>query len=111
MVLLKKNRIQGGLEVQKILKKGRSLNSESFQMRFLPNEVGFTRYAVIVSLRVSRKAAKRNKIKRRLSEIVRLNLSKTKPGYDIVLITKPSALDKNYRGLSDELTDSLIKVS
>lgn len=57
------------------------------------NRYGFT------SAKKIKNAVDRNKIRRRLKEIVRLNEDKIKTGYDIVFMARINAVDADYRNL------------
>jgi len=59
----------------------------------------------MVSSKISKKAVTRNKIKRRLSEIIRSGILENGPGYDLIIATKPKVLNQKY----DELKEALIK--
>lgn len=48
-------------------------------------------------------AVDRNRLKRRLREIVRLHLLRVLPPLDVVIRTKPGAYDAAYQTLEDEL--------
>jgi ribonuclease P protein component len=67
-------------------------------MRALPNDLAGSRYGFSVSKRVG-KAVVRNKVKRRLREILRpLPL---RPGRDIVFFARPAAADADFAALRD----------
>lgn len=57
------------------------------------NRYGFT------SAKKIKNAVDRNKIRRRLKEIVRINEDKIKTGYDIVFMARINAVDADYRNL------------
>ena len=57
------------------------------------NRYGFT------SAKKIKNAVDRNRIRRRLKEIVRLNEDKIKTGYDIVLMARINAVDADYKSL------------
>ena len=57
------------------------------------NRVGFT-----VSTKLG-KAVKRNRVRRRLREIYRLNSPKLKSGWDIVVVARTRCVDAEYRQL------------
>ena len=59
------------------------------------NRVGFT-----VSTKLG-KAVKRNRVRRRLREIVRLNGARLVPGYDMVIVARSRAVDCEYRRLEE----------
>ncbi len=110
MALLKRHRLSENSTIQRILKKGRPISLESFLVKFTSNQFNFNRFVVIVSLKISKKSAIRNRIKRRVSEIIRLNFLKIKPGYDIVLLAKPGILKKRSEELKEELNKGLNKI-
>ena len=57
------------------------------------NRVGYT-----VSTKLGH-AVVRNRVRRRLREIVRLNADAVKPGYDLVLVARSRAVDAEYKKL------------
>ena len=105
MALPKKYRLTDKSEIEKVFKKGRIINSSLFLIRFLSNHLVFSRFTVIVSSKISKKAVIRNRIKRRLKEIIRLNILKIKPGYNFIVIAKPKILNQKH----NELTELLVK--
>jgi len=74
-MLSKKNRIKDKRLIKKILKKGRRVKFGYLLFKYLPSEEENSKFAFIVSKKVSKKAVVRNKIKRQLSEILRTNLA------------------------------------
>ena len=105
MVLPKKYRLVDKLEIEKVFKKGMVIDSNFFRIRFYPNSLFFSRFLVIISSKVSPKSVIRNKIRRRIREIVRLNILNDKPGYDLVVTVKSASLSLKY----DQLKEALIK--
>lgn len=71
-----------------VYSQGESWPSRFLVMRVLPNYLTVSRYGFSVSKRVGN-AVTRNKMKRRLKEIVRTE--QVKPGWDIVYIVRPAA--------------------
>jgi ribonuclease P protein component len=60
-------------------------------VKLAQNQLGTIRLAVVVSKKVAKSAPKRNRIRRRIYEIVRRDLPSLKPGYDIMV----SVFDEN----------------
>jgi len=56
----------------------------------LPNRINITRLGLTVSKKVG-KSVKRNRVKRLIRESFRLSQKQIMPGYDIVVVAKPSA--------------------
>lgn len=63
------------------------------------------RLAIVVGTKVSKSAVKRNGLKRKMREIIRLLIKDNKllVGYYIMLLAKPIALEKNYTEISQEI--------
>lgn len=79
-----------------VYSKGKSWASNLLVVKSLPNALTFSRYGFSVSQRVG-KAVTRNRVKRRLREIMRVTL--LKPGWDIVFIARPAAARADYASL------------
>ncbi len=77
---------------------GRSWSCALLVMRALPNDLTGSRYGFSVSKRVG-KAVVRNKVKRRLREI--LQPLPLRPGRDIVFTARPAAADADFAALRD----------
>jgi ribonuclease P protein component len=65
-----------------------------------------TRVGIIVGRRVG-KAAIRNRVKRRVRELVRARYSRLRPGYDVVFIARPAAADAPFTEVAAAV-DSLL---
>ncbi len=79
-----------------VYSQGSSWVSSLVVMRALPNGLTLSRYGFSVSKRVG-KAVTRNRIKRRLREILRI--TPLKSGWDIIFIARPAAATADYAGL------------
>nr|WP_263012787.1 ribonuclease P protein component [Laspinema sp. D3b] len=66
-----------------------------------------TRVGISISLKVSKKAVIRNRIKRQIRAGLREFLPRISRGWDLVLIVRPSAVECNYRQLLQELEQLL----
>lgn len=89
-------------DIEKVFKHGRSASSPNLFLRFCPNHSPKTRITVVAGLKVHKKAVKRNLVKRRLREILRLNYTKITPGFDLVLVAKAGTVGKKYKELEQE---------
>jgi ribonuclease P protein component len=70
-------------------------------VRSVLNEQPLSRFAFAISKRVGN-AVVRNRIKRRLREVLRL--SALAEGYDIVIVARPAAAETDFQALKTELT-------
>lgn len=112
MALTKTKRLSGR-EIKEIIKRGKLFESDFFRIKFFPapstKVLSANKFAFIVGSRVSRKANQRNKIKRRVSEAIRLLSPTIKPGLILILV-KPQALGKGFSYLRDDLNRVLGKI-
>ena len=93
-------------QFQLVYDRGRSWAARDIVVRALPNGLDLTRYGLAVGRRLG-KAVVRNRVKRRLREILRK--SPLSPGWDIVLIARRPAAKADYKNLEKSVTDLLIK--
>ncbi len=88
---------------KKVFQKGESYQEKFMRLKVLKNDLEISRFAFIVSLKISKKAAQRNKVRRQLEEIVRLRLNRIKPGLDLIISVNPEITKENYRAIEKNL--------
>jgi ribonuclease P protein component len=84
------------VQFQLVYNNGRSWAGREVVIKALPNGLDLTRYGFAVGRRVG-KAVVRNKVKRRLREI--LKQAPLQNGWDIVLIARAPAAQTDYKNL------------
>jgi len=94
LVMLKKRK-----DFDYVYQKRNVFGNRNLVMYFVKNGTDTNRLGIVVSKKVSNLAVDRNKIRRRLKDIVRLNDGKVKQGYDLLIIAKPNCLDLSYQML------------
>jgi len=102
-MLAKANRLTKQKDIENVLKKGKTKFAKSLGVKYIKNDLYITRTAFIVSTKISKKATKRNRLKRKLREIIRQEAQKIKKGYDFIVLTKKEALEQEYKELEKEL--------
>lgn len=85
---------------------GRPWSSRLLVMRVMPNDLDRSRIGFSVSKRVG-KAVIRNKVKRRLREILRQ--APLRPGQDIVFSARPAAATADFGSLRDAARELLAR--
>lgn len=106
-MLPKKNRLLKK-EFQEVFKKGKGINYPPLFLKFLKNRSKEKKFSVLVSKKISKKATQRNKIKRRLRELIRIKLERIKEGIKGILITQPGIEKKNFHQI-EEILEKLFK--
>lgn len=88
---------------------GARLTSSTLSLHYRPNEIVHARLGLGVARRVSRKATRRNRIKRVLRETFRA-LADTLPAFDIVVVVRPAAATLSNAALREALNAALARV-
>ena len=92
-----KNRLIRRKDFQNINANGKKVGNEILVLKWTENNKEFLRAGFIISKKVEKKAVLRNKLKRRLREIVRSLLPEMKTGFDLIFFAKKGATRKNYK--------------
>ena len=100
-MLNKKNRLKKKKEFNFIYKKGESFHSKFLSLYVIKTKLNFCKIGFSVSNKVGNSVV-RHKVKRRLTEIVRLNISKL-PVNNYILVAKPGIENLNYLELTDNV--------
>ena len=100
-VTVKENR-----DFRRIYRKGRSAVSPCMVVYCQKNKQGRSRLGVTVSTKLGH-AVVRNRVRRRLREIYRLNLDRTERGYDVIVVARVRAAHTAYRRLEQEYLAAL----
>ncbi len=88
-------------DIERVFKRGKSFFVGNLSIRVSKNELQTTRFAIVVSTKVSKKAVRRNKLKRRIREVLRTEVIKRmQHGYDCVIVTQKGSIDKSYEDLA-----------
>ena len=102
--------LKGQENFEKVEKEGKLVRFDSFGLAYLKrNDSDVPRFGFIVSLKVSKDAVQRNRIKRALSEAVRLMVNDTKKGYDVVFLARPESARRGTDVLMRETQAAFIK--
>jgi ribonuclease P protein component len=109
-MLAKVYRLVGNKSIEKVKKEGKLMQFSSFALVFLNRKDNKKpKFAFITSKKISKNAYMRNKINRALREAVRHHLAFIKPGYSVVILTKPVVVKKYTEEIMNEVKIALDK--
>lgn len=100
-MLPEQNRLKKKKDFERVFKEGKGYKENFLYLKIAKNDLPASRFGFVVGKKYSGKAVLRNKIKRRLREIVKTNLPSIKPGLDGVMIVLPGLLIDNFWELED----------
>ena len=110
-MLPKENRLKKKKDFERVFKEGRGFQEDFFFLKIVKNNLKISRFGIIVSQKVAKKAVVRNKLKRRLREILRKNLPIIKKGIDGVLIAQPGLEEKSFGELEEMIINIFQKAN
>jgi ribonuclease P protein component len=102
-MIAKKFRLHKKSDFDELAKSSNKFYSNNFVLRFVKNNEDLNCFAVVVSKKISLKAVVRNKIRRRVYEIIRLKMDSFKKGFNIIIFIKKGVLEMEYSDLEKEL--------
>lgn len=100
-----KNRLKKEKDFENVFKNGKGFKEGCLYLKVAKNDLAESRVGFIVGKNFSKKAVERNKIKRRLREIVKS--TKIKDGFDVAVVVTPKT-ENNYDKLK-EIINKLFK--
>jgi ribonuclease P protein component len=90
------------VEIQKVAREGKRIRTSYLDVRILASPCGHVRVGIVVP-RYAESAVDRNRLKRRLRELVRTQLLPAAPPTDVVIRARPEAYDATFEVLAAAL--------
>lgn len=104
--LRRMQRLRSPRDFQRVRAQGRRVSGAVLLLGYVarsePDDSGVTRIGFSVSRRVGGAVA-RNRVKRRLREVIRRKLARIAPGYDLVITARPGAADARMETLEQDV--------
>lgn len=114
-MISQKHRFHGHASLRFVLTNGQQARGKSLSIKYTNNpRRRQSRIAIIVSKKVCKHAVDRNRIRRRLYEIIRkqIDTTKNKGAVDLaVIVYKADILDKPFNEIETEVLSCLTKIS
>ena len=98
--------VKENYEFRRIYRKGKSLVSPQMVLYWQKNRQGQSRLGITVSTKLGH-AVVRNRTRRRLREVYRLNEQKFAPGWDIVVVARSRSVEAPF----EKLTESYLRLA
>lgn len=95
---MKEDRIRKNPEFRLVYRRGKSTSTPLLVLYIMKNNKGINRIGISVSKKVG-KSVVRSRVKRLISESVRLNKNDLKQGYDLVFVARSASNDKCYKDI------------
>lgn len=84
-MLRRSYRLKDRRDVARVYSKGRTTRASNLTVKVAHTQTEHIRVAVVVSKKVAKSAPTRNRIRRRIYEVVRTNIDHIKPGTDMLI--------------------------
>jgi len=108
-MLKKQNRLKKKKDFEKVFKEGKSFKNDFLIVKINENSLKFPRFGFVVSKKVSGKSVVRNKIKRRLRELVKEKVRKIEDkSIDCIFIALPKSKNRDFEEIG-KVVENLFK--
>ena len=104
-MLAKVHRLKLKRDFDRVFKKGRGVSQDFLFLKLLPNDSAKSRFGIIVSQKISKKATERNKIRRRIRAAIFKKLPGLEDNFDAVIIALPGVEEKDFRTIEKTITE------
>lgn len=106
----KTHRVRKTREFERVFSSRQSIYGRFVRISYINSPVDFTRCAVVISTKVSKKAVVRNKIKRRVRVIIARLLPTLLPPLDLVVVCLPHSVNAGFKEFEKDLEKTLEKI-
>jgi len=108
-MISRKYRFHGYGSLNYLYRHGQTARSKMMAVRFVPNaHRDLPRFAIVISKKVHKSAAKRNKIRRRIYEVIRLSIQPNSPTIDMAItVYSPDVIDLSNAKLKKQVHELL----
>jgi ribonuclease P protein component len=106
-MLKKIYRLTKDKDFNRVFKEGHSSFNKMVGIKAVENGKGYSRFGILVGVKVSKKAILRNKIKRQIREIIKLDIKNIKSGFDYVIICLPAIVGKSYEEIEESFRNNI----
>jgi len=98
------------LPAQTEFKHAQKLHTEFLFIKYQKNDLKVSRFGFVISKAISKSAVDRNRIKRRIRNVIERNIVKMPTGYDMLFIIK-KFLNENEKAETDTLVKLISSIN
>ena len=98
----KMNRLRSNMEFKKVYKYGKNYWNRNLILYVMKNDLGYTRVGYSITKKIGNSVV-RNRIRRQMKEIYRLNFDWIENNYDLIFIPKKNVVDISYEKLDSAM--------
>ena len=110
-MLAKKHKLSRTHDIAGIFSRGRFLHGRYMTVHYRNSDRPSPLFAIAISTKVVKKAVIRNRLRRQIFEIIRLNLDLTKDkNYDIVFVARKNIAETSRKELKEDVLRLLAKI-
>ena len=109
-MLFKENRLKKTKDFENVFKNGKGYKEDFLYLKILKNDLKNSRFGFVVGKNFSKKAVLRNKMRRKLRELVKNNISQIDTSIDGILMVRPASQLADFKSL-DKKIENLFKKS
>lgn len=110
-MLARKFRLRKDKEFEAVHRRGRFFKESFLAIRVLANGLAFSRCAFLIGTKASKRAVVRNRVRRQMSETVRLDWERISKGFDIVFMVRPEITEKSHAEIRAAVENVLRKAN
>lgn len=101
-------RLRTNRDFDKVYKHGKNYWNKNLTIYVRKNDLEKTRFGYCITKKIGNSVV-RNKVRRKMQEIIRLEFQDIKNGYDIVIIPKKNTVDIGYKEMESSINHLLKK--
>ena len=98
----KRYRLRSNMEFQKVYKNGKNYWNRNLILFVKKNGLAYTRVGYSITKKIGNSVV-RNKIRRQLKEVYRLNFYRIEEGYDLIFIPKKNIVDISFKEIESAM--------
>jgi ribonuclease P protein component len=101
-IMEKMYRLRSNMEFKKVYNEGKNYWNRNLILFRKKNNLGYTRVGYTITKKIGNSVV-RNKLRRQMKEIYRLNFDKIDNNYDLIFLPKKNAVDISFKELESAM--------